>query len=75
VSAEIRDHAGSYRDIFLGAEPFRHVVIANFFEAAFAERLLAEFPKFDPKLAIAENGTVGAKAVNSRIGEIGPVYR
>ena len=49
--------------------------IANFFEAAFAERLLAEFPKFDPKLAIAENGTVGAKAVNSRIGEIGPVYR
>lgn len=47
-------------------------MIANFFEAAFAERLLAEFPKFDPKLAIAENGTVGGKAVNSRIGEIGP---
>jgi hypothetical protein len=36
-------------------------VIANFFEAAFAERLLAEFPKFDPKLAIAENGTVRGK--------------
>lgn len=50
-------------------------MIANFFEAAFAERLLAEFPKFDPKLAIAENGTVRGKAVNSRIGEIGPVYR
>lgn len=50
-------------------------MIANFFEAAFAERLLAEFAKFDPKLAIAENGTVGGKAVNSRIGEIGPVYR
>ena len=47
---------------FLGAEPFRHVVIA-------------EFPKFDPRLAIAENGTVGAKAVNSRMGEIGGVYR
>ena len=59
----------------LGAEPFRHVVIANFFGAAFAERLLAEFPQFDPRLAIAENGTVGAKAVNSRMGEIGGVYR
>jgi hypothetical protein len=50
-------------------------VIANFFETAFAERLLAEFPKFDPKLAIAENGTVGGRRLNSRIGEIGPVYR
>ena len=50
-------------------------MIDNFFEPAFAEQLLAEFPKFDPKLAIAENGTVGAKAVNSRIGETGPVYR
>jgi hypothetical protein len=54
VSAEIRDHAGSDRDIFLGAEPFRQVVIANFFEAAFAERPLADGPKFDPKLAIAD---------------------
>jgi hypothetical protein len=54
----------------LGAEPLCHVVIANFFEAAFAE-----FPQFDPKLAIAQNGTVGGKAVNSRIGEISPVCR
>jgi 2OG-Fe(II) oxygenase superfamily len=68
-----RDHAGSYRDIFLGAEPFLHVVIDNFFEPAFAERLLAESPKVrSKKPAIAENGTVGGKAVNSRIGEIGP---
>lgn len=75
LSATARDQACRYREAFLGAEPFRHVVIDNFFEPALAERLLSEFPRFDPKLAVAENGTVGGKAVNPRIREISPIYR
>ena len=75
VSAAVRDQAARHRDTFLHAKPFRHVVIEDFFEDAFAEQLLEEFPHFDPKLAIAENGTVGGKAVNTKIREVSPAYR
>ena len=64
-----------YRDAFLAAEPFKHVVIENFFAPAFAERLLEEFPAFNPALATNEiYGGVWGKAVNTKIGEIGPAY-
>ena len=75
VSAAVLEQAARHREIFLNAKPFRHIVIDDFFEAAFAERLLTDFPRFDPKLAIAENGTVGGKAVNTKIREVSPTYR
>lgn len=65
----------TYRDAFLAAQPFKHVVIENFFEPAFADRLLDEFPAFNPALATNEiYGGVWGKAVNTRIGEISPAY-
>jgi hypothetical protein len=64
-----------YRKTFLSAQPFKHVVIENFFEPAYAERLLAEFPAFNPVLATNEiYGGVWGKAVNTKICEIGPAY-
>jgi hypothetical protein len=63
-----------YRDVFLHADPFKHVVIENFFEPAFAERLLADFPSFDTRLAKNEMGLVGGKAVQMNIRTISPVY-
>lgn len=75
VSAAVERAGDRHREAFLAAKPFRHVVIDDFFEPAFAERLLAEFPSFDPKLAVAEAGTVGGKAVNTRIAEISPSYQ
>jgi hypothetical protein len=75
VSEGVREQAARHRDTFLNAKPFRHIVIDGFFEEAFAERLLEDFPRFDPKLAIAENGTVGGKAVNTKIREVSPTYR
>jgi hypothetical protein len=69
------ENAVSHREIFLSAEPFKHVVIENFFAPAFAERLLAEFPAFNPALATNEiYGGVWGKAVNTRINEISPAY-
>lgn len=68
------DEADQIRESFVNAKPFRHVVIENFFDPEFAERLLNEFPTFDKRLAKAETGEVGGKAVNTRIATIGPAY-
>src|SRR5690349_4423947 len=62
-------------DAFLHADPFKHVAIENFFEPAFAERLLADFPSFNPHLAKNEVGLAGGKAVNTNIREISPTYQ
>ena len=75
VSDSVVGDAGRYQDVFLHAEPFKHVVIEDFFEPGFARRLLDEFPSFDPKLALNEHGGVGGKAVNTRIREISPAYQ
>jgi hypothetical protein len=67
--------ATHYREAFLSGEPFKHVVIENFFDPAYAERLLTEFPAFNPALATNEiYGGVWGKAVNTKIGEISPAY-
>jgi len=68
------ENADSYRQVFTEALPFKHIAIEGFFEESFAERLLAEFPSFDRRLAISEGGAAGGKAVNPKIREISPAY-
>jgi len=74
VSESVTRQADHYREAFLRAAPFKHVMIESFFEPKFAERLLGEFPSFDPKLAMNEMGELGGKAVNTKIREISPAY-
>lgn len=75
VSAQVRQSVDQYRQAFLTAQPFKHVMIENFFEPAFAEQLLAEFPSFDKKLSINESGYTSGKAVNPNIRTISPAYQ
>jgi 2-oxoglutarate-Fe(II)-dependent oxygenase superfamily protein len=75
VSESVIRQADQHREAFLNAKPFKHVMIEDFFESAFAERLLSEFPTFDPKLALNEMGELGGKAVNTKIREISPAYK
>ena len=49
--------------MFRSAEPFHHVVIDGFFDAAFCERLRSEFPPIASGDARSELGTLGGKAV------------
>lgn len=60
---------------FIRARPFRHIVIENFLEAGFAQSLLDNFPEFDEKLAINENGEVGGKAVHEKVPTLGRVWK
>jgi len=74
ISEAVLKQADPYREAFVHAAPFKHVAMENFFETAFAERLLSEFPSFDTKLAMNEMGQLGGKAVNTKIREISPAY-
>ena len=74
INSRIRADAAALRERFAMAEPFRHVAIDNFFSDEFCRRLIVEFPGFDEKLAINENGEVGAKAVHEKITDLGPAW-
>lgn len=74
ISPAAYEQAGRIREAFIHAKPFRHVVIEDFFDPGFADRLLEEFPTFDKRLALGETGEVGGKAVNTKIATIGPAY-
>lgn len=74
IAASIPSRLPELAALFARREPFRHVLIDGFLESAAAERLLAEFPAFDPARALNENGEVGNKAVVEQIRALGPSY-
>lgn len=59
---------------FARREPFRHVVIDDFFEADYAAQLLADFPAFERGNARNEAGETGGKSTVERIRQLGPAY-
>ena len=74
INAAVCRQTSRYRNEFVNARPFPHVVIDYFFEAGHAEQLLAEFPPFDPANALNEFGEVGRKATVTDIRKISPFY-
>jgi len=75
LSPEVASSADAIRERFNRAKPFRHVVIDDFFRPEFCEKLLAEFPPFEEKLARDENGNIGRKAVHQGVAHLGDNYR
>ncbi|HET7174385.1 MAG TPA: 2OG-Fe(II) oxygenase [Gammaproteobacteria bacterium] len=75
IASEILVRRDAIRESYQQAKPFRHVCLDGFLEAPVAERLLAEFPPFDPMYARNEMGEVGGKAVHTDLAGIGPAYR
>jgi hypothetical protein len=74
ISKNTYARSSELADAFQLREPFRHVVIDNFLDEAVAQRLLSEFPAFDVKFALNENGDIGGKSVVERIRDIGKTY-
>ena len=75
INPRVLDEADRLASEFADAKPFRHIVIDDFLTDEYCTRLIDEFPDFDEKLAINENGVVGAKAVREEIRGIGPAFR
>jgi len=74
LSGHVLAHAGDYAERFARREPFRHVVIDDFFDAAYVERLLAEFPPFERGNARNEAGELGNKATVEKVRGLGAAY-
>lgn len=65
--AVIRDLA-LHKAAFETAKPFKHVVINDFLDSAFAEALLANFPSVDdPSKLLSEYGTPNPKSARSDV--------
>ncbi len=74
VNPAITEKTAELTEAFANTKPFRHVVIDDFFHAEFCTHLVNEFPPFDDKLALNENGQVGAKAVHEKIRGLGNAF-
>ncbi|HVJ62467.1 MAG TPA: 2OG-Fe(II) oxygenase [Tahibacter sp.] len=74
LDSTVTARADEYAAQFQQRDPFRHVVIENFFAPGDADRLLAEFPHFERGNARNENGTLGNKSTIEKIRDIGGAY-
>jgi hypothetical protein len=74
ISAHVLAQADACAERFARREPFRHVVIDDFFAADYAAELLASFPPFERGNARNENGELGNKSTVERIRALGPAY-
>jgi hypothetical protein len=74
VQPGVRASSKKLRDEFAKAQPFRHVVVDEFLDRAFCERLMADFPAFDTAKAVNETGDVGGKAVVPELAQISAAY-
>jgi hypothetical protein len=75
VSSRVRDESEELAQQFQNADPFRHVVIPDFFSPEFCQRILDEFPPFEDRFALNEMGKVGGKAVRTDVRAISDAYR
>lgn len=74
VSPRVIERSGELKERFSSAEPFRHVRIDDFFADGLVRELSGNFPPFDERLAVNENGEVGNKAVHEKIMHLGPAW-
>lgn len=74
VSPRVIERSGELKEHFSSAEPFRHVRIDDFFADGLVRELSGNFPPFDERLAVNENGEVGNKAVHEKIMHLGPAW-
>jgi hypothetical protein len=74
ISPRVRDRVRNYAADFARQDPFRHVVIDDFFAPEYASRLVAGFPTFERGNARNENGEPGNKSTVEKIRNLGPAY-
>ncbi|MET0231080.1 MAG: 2OG-Fe(II) oxygenase [Rhodanobacteraceae bacterium] len=74
ISPHVIADAARYAEQFARRDPFRHVVIDDFFAPGYAAQLLEEFPAFERGNARNENGEIGNKSTIERIRGLGAAY-
>lgn len=74
LSLKVLSGIDGFRDSFVSALPFKHLVLDGFFTNEVVEGLLADFPKPDPSTMINEHGQASKKHVVSCVSEISEFY-
>jgi hypothetical protein len=74
LNSSLHDRLNELAARFQQREPFRHVVIDDFFSAEYCSALLAQFPPFESGSARNESGELGNKSTVKKIRSIGPAY-
>jgi hypothetical protein len=74
LSRRLLEQASALVERFRTGDPFPHLVIDDFFDAAFCERLVREFPPFDRGNSINELGTRGGKSTIQDLRGLGGAY-
>lgn len=74
LNPDVVARAAQWRERFVAAQPFRHVVIDDFLSPDYAEALLAAFPAFERGNCIGDDGRPGHKSTLDRIRGLGPAY-
>jgi Rps23 Pro-64 3,4-dihydroxylase Tpa1-like proline 4-hydroxylase len=75
INQKVIDTPGELASLFATAQPFRHVLIDDFFTPEMVRQLSESFPPFDERLAVNEDGIVGNKAVHEKIMHLGPAWK
>jgi hypothetical protein len=74
LNPSLQDRVNELAARFQQRDPFRHVVIDDFFSAEYGPALLAQFPAFESGNARNEAGELGNKSTVEKIRGIGPAY-
>ncbi len=74
LNSSLHDRLNELAARFQQRDPFRHVVIDDFFSAEYSSALLAQFPTFESGNARNEAGELGNKSTVKKIRGIGPAY-
>lgn len=75
IAAHVEPQSGELRERFESATPFSHCVIEGFFDPAFAQSLLQDFPAFDQGNHLNEDGVAGGKSTVEQIRDLGAPYQ
>jgi hypothetical protein len=74
LNPQLTDQADELAARFARREPFRHVVIDDFFAPEYCAQLLAQFPPFELGNARNEAGELGNKSTIEQIRALGSAY-
>ncbi|WP_395374871.1 2OG-Fe(II) oxygenase [Marinicella sp. W31] len=75
LNPALLNQAQALQPDFVNAYPFEHIVIDDFLDEDLCEGLLQDFPNFDKKLAINEDGAIGRKSVHEKVCGLGASYQ
>ena len=74
LNKEVLKNEAAYSQAFASARPFRHVVIDDFLSGDFCREVCNQFPAFDEKRALNEDGYIGGKATQEKVRALGPAF-